>query len=138
MQKYSQSHLSPLCSIIMLRQFWIRFRKLDLFHIDPNFFPENTRKLIPISQILKLGALPLGIKADKFLNIGLLNPYYLDARDLLNALAKEQGKIAHFYKIMPSDFVRVLTSHYGIDTKTLVHAEIEATLRQHLTSAPSI
>ena len=95
-----------------VRQLILRLRKLDTFHINTELFPKDTKALIPLALIKKFGVLPLGIKGENFLNIGLVDPYRLDARDAMTLLAKESGKSVHFYAISQNDFDAVLATVY--------------------------
>lgn len=95
-----------------LRQWIIRFRKLDHFHINPDLFPQETKTVIPIADIKRFQALPLGTKAGAYLNIGLVDPYRLDARDALTLLARQTGKRVHFYEISEADYSTILKSIY--------------------------
>ncbi len=117
----------------MIRELLLRLRKIDAFHIDTKYFPESTRRLIPTEMMLRFGALALGIKGGEYINIGLLDPRRLEARDAIGNLVRREGKRPHFYAIDPSGFVSVLNTHYGLDSSKLGSVKmLDDTLRVHL------
>lgn len=94
------------------RQLLLRFRKLDVFHINLLHFPKDTRTLIPVADMRQYGAVALGIKSGTTINIGLVDPYRLDSRDAMLHMALREGKRVHFYQISESDFNAVLKEIY--------------------------
>ena len=55
--------------------------EVDFFHLNPNYFPELTKDLIPLEMVLRYGVLPLGFKSEfgffrrrKHVNLGFLSP----------------------------------------------------------------
>lgn len=98
---------------------------VDFFYLDPEFFPESTKDLLPVDLMARLGVLPLGYKLEpglfkrkKVLNIGVVNPSRSDGLDELKAfLAQKSGQDAapniKLYLILGDQFLRVLEQVYG-------------------------
>lgn len=99
---------------------------VDFFHLEPEYFPQVTRDLIPIEAIVRLGALPLGFKTEKrlfrskkLLNIGLLDPSRKDAAEECLKIAAArlgQGGIqgTTVFLVLADQFLTVLRQTYGV------------------------
>lgn len=117
----------------MLRRLLLYFRKADRFHLIPEHFPESTRNLLTVEQILAMGALPLGIKSGTIVNFGLLDFRNLITRDTLSGIASQQGKKAHFYVVEPREFWDVLQNCYRVSPASVYQEEIAPSLRAFIT-----
>ena len=97
----------------------------DFFQLKADFFPESTKRLIPIEKILLFGALPLGTKtiysvfrSRKVFNIGFLDPLRKESVHAIEIVVKET--MTHSYRgirpylILPDQFVTVLEKSYGM------------------------
>lgn len=99
---------------------------VDYFHLDIEYFPQNTREFFDTSTIIKYGALPLGtkkvtkfFKSKKILNLGLLNPALSQNIDALEALAVDQMGCDQFagvkvYLLLADQFLDVLEKIYNV------------------------
>lgn len=96
----------------MLREFLLALRKVDHFHLDSRYFPIATKDFLPHSAIHEFGALPLGMKGDKILNIGLLEPRRLFIRTNISRLVRAKGYTPSFYQIDRSEFEVIVKEHY--------------------------
>lgn len=103
---------------------------IDFFHVHPDFFPEVTRTLLSKELVLKLGALPLGLKqvpglfrSRKLLNLGLLDPSRQDAIEVASELARptigDSFAGVKTYLVLAHDFIPVLEKVYGVPTESL-------------------
>jgi hypothetical protein len=105
---------------------------VDFFHLDPRFFPKETKDAIPVPLILRFGALPLGAKSrfkmfrtKKILNIGLLDPGRKDAVEAIERLL--QDKTSNYdaikvFLVLADQFIEVVQSVYGVSDKE-IHAK---------------
>ena len=100
---------------------------LEHFHLDPNYFPEDTKDLIAIPTILALGALPLGVKKGfrffkrvRLLNVGLVAPKDRESKKQLKDLAIATGhsSIAP-YRVQVPEFLEVLEVIYQVNSETI-------------------
>ena len=102
--------------------------RVDFFHVDPRYFPQETKSVFTVEDIVRWGALPLGSKTDyglfrkgKILNIGMLDPGRQDAKLEISA-AQEGGKQytqLKFFLILADQFLGILQSVYGVDPEAL-------------------
>lgn len=103
--------------------------RVDFFHVDPQYFPQETKSVFSVEDILRWGALPLGSKTEyrlfrkgKILNVGLLDPGRQDAKLAIAAAQEEAGKKytnLKFFLILADQFLGILQSVYGVDPETL-------------------
>jgi len=114
----------------MLEIFGPSFR-VDFFHLNPAYFPESTKSLFSLSDIVRLGFLPLGIKMEskllikrRMLNIGILNPsnqlLVSEIKDLV-AKVDDREKIDGIktYLILTDQFIDVLDKVYEKSVQSL-------------------
>jgi hypothetical protein len=97
---------------------------VDFFYLDPAYFPQNTRDLLPVEEIVRLGALPLGFKTErrffrtrKMLNLGLLSPERKDSAEEALRIARTrpggddiQG--VKVFLVLADHFLQVLNQVY--------------------------
>lgn len=100
--------------------------EVDFFHLNPNYFPESTKDLIPIEMVLKYGALPLGFKTEsrffrrrKLINVGFLSPYRKNflaevEKFVLDHREGQTFEAVRIYLILADQFLKVLKKTYGI------------------------
>jgi hypothetical protein len=105
--------------------------RFDFFHLDAKYFPQETKDLLPISEILKWGALPLGSKTEyrlfrkgKILNFGLLDPGQPGVAQALETLAKQKftsSRITRlkFFLVLADQFLGVVQTVYGLSPEQL-------------------
>ena len=103
--------------------------RIDLFQLDPNYFPEATKDLFEKEDLIKLGFLPLGLKtvyrffrAKRALNIGMIEPSSKESLEKIKALAEK--KIDRFeeiktYLILPEQFIRVFQKVYDFSDQKI-------------------
>jgi hypothetical protein len=106
---------------------------IDLFQIEPEHFPQATRALLSIDDIIRWGALPLGFKSHRrllrgtevTLNIGLLNPGPGNSTAVSEitraARERSQGPIhgAKVFLILADQYLDVLRVVYGVNESEL-------------------
>lgn len=107
-----------------------RYRNEEFFHVDPAFFPQTTKSVLPLEVILREGVLPLGSKKTFHwfrpvtrLNLGMLNPARaFDAKAWIGdgALKSVEPKK---YQLLPDEFLRVLIDVYGQTVEGLLKRE---------------
>lgn len=110
-----------------LRQVLIQpFQNQLFFHLDPHFFPMTTRELIPVSEVIRLGVLPLGVKNEFHwfrsrprLNLGVLNLTKTLATDWVNNHLKNVKSFKTF-QVLPEEFLQTLELCYGVDRASLL------------------
>ncbi len=100
--------------------------KADFFYLDPMYFPEVTKSLLPVEAILRLGVLPLGFKTEwsffrskRGLNAGFLDPDRAGAAaELLvyvrDKLGRRDIEAIRPFLIIPDQFNRILECCYGV------------------------
>jgi hypothetical protein len=103
--------------------------RVDFFHVDPQYFPQETKAVFSIEDIVRWGALPLGSKIQyrlfrkgKILNVGLLDPGRADVKLAIAAAQEEAGKKftqLKFFLILADQFLGILQSVYGVNPETL-------------------
>lgn len=112
-----------------LRQVLIQpYQNQLFFHLDPLFFPTNTKDLIPVSDVIRLGVLPLGVKNEFHwfrsrprLNLGVLNLTKTTATDWVSSHLKNVKSFKTF-QVLPEEFLQTLELCYGVDRATLLQA----------------
>jgi hypothetical protein len=115
-----------------LRQVLIQpYQNQLFFHLDPQFFPMNTRELIPLKEIVRLGVLPLGVKSESHwfrkrsrLNLGVLNLTKTEALDWVKGHLKNVKSFKTF-QVLPEEFLQTLELCYGVDRAELLKLETE-------------
>ena len=100
---------------------------VDFFHLDPNYFPKETREVLSPDFMLKYGALALGFKTEyrffkprRVLNIGLLDPGQKQTiREVEEAAEKSLGSEAFagvkIFLILADQFLDVVNAVYSIN-----------------------
>jgi hypothetical protein len=115
---------------------------VDFVSLRAEAFPQDTKLILPVYEMLKLGALPLGFdfreqpKREKIFKLGLLNPgskvNLALAQGLLSeGLAKESVDQIVVYLILPDQFLDILREVYQIyetAIQTMDAAKLDATL----------
>jgi hypothetical protein len=122
---------------------------VDRFHLNPSYFPKNTRDLLPAEIILQHGALALGVKKSfrffrtrRLVNLGFLDPsreesikqVLITIREKFNELGFQGIQV---YQLDPQEFVDVLSTVYQIPESELRRRNPESLnerLRQFLAS----
>jgi hypothetical protein len=104
---------------------------LPFFKLDPRYFPEVTRTVLPTALILKYGALPLGFKTnyhffrkEKRLNIGFLNPKDAKLVDEVEKSCRDRLGPSVFtktnvYLILADEFIETLKEVFHVDSDAL-------------------
>lgn len=89
---------------------------LDFFYLDPRFYPQTTKNLLPIEVMTRLGVLPLGrkrvwkwFKTLDVVNLGLLDPLDKKAVSAIQDILQTKTKS---YLVLPDQFADVLKWHY--------------------------
>jgi hypothetical protein len=105
--------------------------RVDFFHVDARYFPQETKSVFAVEEILRWGALPLGSKTEyrffrkgKILNVGLLDPGRQDAKLAIAAATESQGEgkkytQLKFFLVLADQFLSILQSVYGVNPETL-------------------
>lgn len=104
---------------------------VDFFHLDPEYFPENTKNLLTPEQMVRLGVVPLGFKTEgglfrkrRVLNIGMVNPAnsnaLMEVENLARArLAKGEIQGTRPYLVLADQFIELLKTVYKMDVDQL-------------------
>lgn len=92
--------------------------KKELFiHLNPNYFPKETKSLLNLDLILELGILPLGFKTKWkfFRKKRVLNIVHVGAKPSLESLQWVQAnqEEVQFFHALPHEFLKVLEIQYG-------------------------
>jgi hypothetical protein len=121
---------------------------VDFFHLKSEYFPQTTRDFLPPEMVMRLGALPLGMKTvskffreKKYINIGILDPTRKAAIAEIETLAREKlgsdyGGM-HVYLVLADQFVEILDSVYRVseaDLRSRPADQTDTTLREFLES----
>jgi hypothetical protein len=115
---------------------------VDFFHLNPSLFPQVTKDLLSVPQILKYGVLPLGTKTEyrffmkrRSLNLGWVDPPEPEEqKTLLDEIRKRNPKVAvshtRPYLVLPEQMLDVLTQAYQtrVDPTTAQTHEIHPRL----------
>ncbi|MCB0406520.1 MAG: hypothetical protein KDD51_17185 [Bdellovibrionales bacterium] len=124
------------------------FAVVERFHLDPEYFPEITKDLFSIEEILKHGVLPLGFKQQntlvgkkQYLNVGFLSPRDTKQIAAVEALLKAKHQaIAGFlrYQVELIEYLQVLERVYdtGRDSvskraSNLLHPLLQSHFQPH-------
>lgn len=110
-------------------------RGIDSFHLNVEHFPASTKEGIPLTEILRLGILPLGTKrrvkwfqTRMYLNVGALNTklpsLHQEVMRLSKAALGESYGGYRLYKISEQEFLEVMARVYGKNP-----GEVEAALK---------
>lgn len=103
----------------------------ELFRLKPNFFPEATKNLMNLEEILQFGCLPLGYKAStslfhkkKTLNVGFLDPADRENESNLEKVIQERmhaEKVdhVHTYQLRLAEFLAVLSTVFSVSEEDL-------------------
>jgi hypothetical protein len=125
---------------------------VDFFHLNPEYFPQVTRDLFTVDQIIEWGALPLGFKTEhkffrarKMLNVGFLDPARADAVQAAEAAARAKlgANGIHGLKvflILTDQFLEVMRGVYRVDEAALRardHTSMDGTLAMFLEHVPA-
>lgn len=103
-------------------------RNVPFFNLNPDYFPEGTRGVLSVDSVLKLGALPLGIKEEKrwfrpaqtVLNIGLIDPWKRGIIDEVEAAVTPELRRMHphlyikLYLVLADQFLDTVKKAYGV------------------------
>lgn len=121
----------------------------DFFHVEAAYFPQTTREVFAVDVMLRLGALPLGMKRQgglfgtkRLLNVGLLDPSDRAAVAEVERLTLSGGGATTFdgvkvYLILADQFLEVLCSAYGLaesEIRKREAAAVSGTLALYLES----
>lgn len=99
---------------------------VDYFHLEPEYFPAETKEIFPIPYMIKHGVVPLGFKTEykffrpkKQLNLGFLSP-----SDRSHVREVEGYAMSHLndpsvigvknFLILAEQFLNVLSKVYGV------------------------
>lgn len=117
----------------------------EFFYLDPTFFPQSTKDVFQVPEILKFGVLPLGLKKSfglfkrgKFLNIGVLNPGDLQNIKNIEHLAKKRLEKENLlgvkiFLVLSDQFLDVLREIYGkSESDILAEAGVDQVLAHYL------
>lgn len=118
--------------------------RIDFFHLEPGYFPQVTRDLLPPETLIRLGVLPLGFKTERrwfktrrILNLGLLNPARLESVEEALRLARSKPLDvsidgARVFLVLGDQFLEVLRQNFDIDLglilKTHPESQVDETL----------
>lgn len=105
--------------------------RVPVFGLDPRFFPEVTRSLIPVETVLRHGVLPLGFKtisrffkSEKRLNVGFLDPNSKTVQIVIESLI--QGKFEsqarmeiQRFEVRAEQLLDIIEKVYGVSVATL-------------------
>lgn len=98
----------------------------DFFHLDSAYFPEATKKLLPLTVIREFEVLPLGFKTDysffrkkRTLNLGMIHPEQKDIVKNVEAICRKtlgEGGFdgIHVYLITREEFQKILKEVYHV------------------------
>jgi hypothetical protein len=103
---------------------------VELYHLDPEFYPSSTRETLPLEVLLELGVLPLGFKQGrhlfrpcKRLNVGVIDTRREAVRRAKRALRERlrssEYRSIKLYQVEREAFVRVLGTVYGVSEEKL-------------------
>lgn len=99
---------------------------VDFFYLDARYYPTNTKDWLTLEQIIRFGALPLGLKTtskwlfkrERRLNLGMLTP----SKELVDGIEKELraqvgGKFEQLkvFLLLGDQFLNVLKTRYGVN-----------------------
>jgi hypothetical protein len=103
------------------------YKKQVFFHLDPAFFPQSSREMIPVAAIIQYGVLPLGFKNEthwfrtrRRLNLGVLNPQDTVAIETVKRQHLETVKAFKTFQVLPEEFLQTLELCYGVERSTLL------------------
>jgi hypothetical protein len=102
---------------------WIR--GVERFHLEPEYFPKETKEWLSREQMLEFQMLPLGIKHKTkffkkvgYLNVGSVNPKIRELHKEVDKIARERLGDSYggyqIYQIQESEFKSVLDKIYGV------------------------
>ena len=103
----------------------------DFFFLDPRYFPAVTRDVLAVSELLRLGVVPLAFKTEykrfrarKRLNLGMLDPAdkaaASEAERLARARLGEKGFAGlKFFLVLADQFLDVIRQVYGVSAEEL-------------------
>lgn len=122
----------------MLRAFF------ETFHVKPTFFPESTKTLLTVDEIVRYGCLLLGSKNStslfyrgKTLNVGFIDPRDKENVKLVKALlaGKAPGQKLHLFQLSLEEYLLVLEEVFQTGEEKLRSFPpemISPVLRKHL------
>lgn len=111
--------------------------EVPFFHLQAAYFPETTKNLMTVDEILKFGALPLGFKTElkllgkkkKIINIGVLDPINETQKagikdTVLKRFQSEMTSTTEevelkYFLILADQFISILRSHYQVSDEQL-------------------
>jgi hypothetical protein len=102
--------------------------RVDFFHLDGRFFPKNSRDVLGLETVLRLGVLPLGFKSEygffkpgKTLNLGMLDPGRSESLKAAEDEAKKKSDLTRtkVFLVLAEQFLEVLQQAYNISMQDL-------------------
>ena len=119
--------------------------RINVFHLNPDFYPEETKHLLSIDDILRFGVLPLGFKTSsglfrkrRDLNLGILDPTQKHVPMEIEKKVREKFPDltgVRCYLVLVEQFLSVLHSVYKQDLALPNHRDIEKTLLTFLNNS---
>jgi hypothetical protein len=99
-----------------------------MFSLDPRYFPTSTLSILPVESLLRHGVLPLGLKANRILNLGFLEPE--SKPDVLAIQALLPAENFQRFKIEVEPMLSIFEQCYGLSRNTIL--EMSASQVHHL------
>ncbi len=95
---------------------------VDWFHLDPEYFPQDTRSLFTAADVLQYGILPLGKKharageGKQILNVGFVNPGNKKARIFVQGFVSGNKEFRKYraYRLKIEEFLLILQEIYEL------------------------
>ncbi|MEI6480181.1 MAG: GspE/PulE family protein [bacterium] len=103
------------------------YYNIPIRSIEDGSVPFDVLKYIPEESATHYNFVPIGVR-DGFLEVGLVDPDNIEARDALNFIASKVNMPFKAYLITPEDFKRVLEVYKGLSgevTKALTELDSE-------------
>jgi hypothetical protein len=118
--------------------------EIDFFYLDPRYFPAATKGALTVEEVIRYGALPLGVKRKsgflskkKAINVGFLDPGREETVEavrsiLLKRLENEGVTEIKIFLILSDQYMDVLRTSYGKERSEIERCELDPVLALHL------
>lgn len=126
--------------------------RIDFFHADPLYLPQEGRDLYTREDVVRFGLIPMGyrmehkfFRARRMLNVGFVDPSRLDALDRADAIAREKLGSAGIHGVrawlvVPEHFWNTVTQLYPITAEWVIalgEGKVDPTLLKWVTEMHS-
>lgn len=81
---------------------------------DPKPTPDNILDFIPVESVERYKIIPLGISADDYLEVGMLNPEDLTAKTILQFISSKTGRPYKIFLISWENYEYILKNYKGV------------------------